>query len=76
MEKATDVYENDKGKLKADFVSANNITDESTPEHIAYFNGWTSSAKEYYYDADGKPIKGQATIGAVTYTFDNNGVLK
>lgn len=73
LAKATDIYENDNGKLKTDFITANGITDESTPEQISYFNGWKDNNKEYYYDANGNLIKGQANIGGVTYTFDNNG---
>ena len=71
--KATDIYDNDKGKLKDTFIKANNITDESTPEKVSYFNGWKDKNKEYYYDAKGNPIKGQVIIGGITYTFDNNG---
>lgn len=73
LAKATDIYDNDKGKLKNDFIKANGITDESIPEKISYFNGWKDKNKEYYYDAKGNPIKGQAIIGGITYTFDNNG---
>jgi hypothetical protein len=74
LEKATDIYENgNDGKLKADFVTNHGIADESTPEKIAYSNGWKDKKKEYYYDSKGKLIKGQANIGGVVYTFDNNG---
>jgi len=73
LAKATDIYDNDKGKLKNDFIKANGITDESIPEKISYFNGWKDKNKEYYFDSNGNPIKGQAIIGGITYTFDNNG---
>ena len=75
LKKATDIYENGKdGKLKASFISHYGIADKGTPEKIAYFNGWDDiSRKEYYYDVNGNPIKGQANIGGKVYTFDNNG---
>ena len=74
LEKATDIYENGQdGKLKAAFITNHGIADESTPEKIAYSNGWKDKKKEYYYDSKGKLIKGQANIGGVVYTFDNNG---